>query len=468
MGSSMSKFTTTLVLTIAAFASGALAQDARTVTEPVIPPVCTVLAAHLTSVADGPYRSLAAADEDKLDTARIQTAIDACPKGNAVALRAESKSDAFVSGPLNLRQGVTLLVDKGATLFASLDFSQFAVKPGSCGAVTDIKGSGCRPLIAVDHAFDAGVMGDGIIDGRGGVNLPGKTVSAWDLAAGGNGGKILPRLVVANHSDNFTLYRITFKNSSNFHIVYNAGDGFTVWGVKIDTPRRFPREARALAHNTDGVDPGNGSKNITVTHSFIRDGDDNLVLKGGAGGITNMTVSHNHFYWGHGMSIGSETYGGVSKLRVFDLTLDGTDAGLRIKSAGNRGGLVHDVVYEDVCIRNSRNPILITGAYHTDGATTGNRPPVYTDITFRKIAISGGGAFSFDGYDKDHRAAATLDGVFVTDAAQYTYSFEHADLTFGKGGSNLVLPAGNDATVTGTPGKGRAPDCTGRFVPFPE
>ena len=40
-----------------------------------------------------------------------------------------------------------------------------------------------------------------------------------------------------------------------------------------------------------------------------------------------MTISHNHFYWGHGMSIGSETNGGVSKIRVFDLSLDGTDAG---------------------------------------------------------------------------------------------------------------------------------------------
>ena len=73
-----------------------------------------------------------------------------------------------------------------------------------------------------------------------------------------------------------------------------------------------------------------------------------------------MTVSHNHFYWGHGMSIGSETNGGVSKLRVFDLSLDGPDSGIRIKSMGTRGGLVHDVVYDDICIRNSPRPIDIT------------------------------------------------------------------------------------------------------------
>ena len=47
-------------------------QDTRTVTEPVIPPSCTVLDAHL--IVSG--QSLAAADESKLDTVRIQQALD--------------------------------------------------------------------------------------------------------------------------------------------------------------------------------------------------------------------------------------------------------------------------------------------------------------------------------------------------------------------------------------------------------
>ena len=177
-------------------------------------------------------------------------------------------------------------------------------------------------------------MGDGVIDGRGGEKMLGSKYSWWDLAeqARPGGGQQVPRLIVADHSDNFTLYRITLKNSPNFHVVFNHGDGFTVWGLRIDTPQR-------LARNTDGVDPGDGAKNVTITHSYIRTGDDNVAIKGGPGGATNMTVSHDHFYWGHGMSIGSETNGGVSKIRVFDLSLDGPDNGIRIKSNGSRGGL---------------------------------------------------------------------------------------------------------------------------------
>jgi polygalacturonase len=318
-------------------------------------------------------------------------------------------------------------------------------------------------------------MGDGIIDGQGGEKILGKDVSAWDLgqqALKDGGGQKVSRLIVADHADNFTLYRITLKNSPNFHVAYNAGDGFTVWGVKIDTVHRIANSPHPLARNTDGVDPGNGSKNITITHCYFREGDDNVAIKGGVGGVTNMTISHNHFYWGHGMSIGSETNGGVSKIRVTDLTLDGTDSGIRIKSMGTKGGLVHDVVYDDVCIRNSGRPLDVTAAYASNGPVKGNFPPTFRDITLHNVRVSGGGKILFDGYDHEHRAQILLDGVYLADDGKsptpYTYTFDYADVTYGPGGSNLQLPAGTDVTLTGKPTVGMAASCTDKFVPFPE
>jgi len=445
-----------------AFAHFMAAQDTRTVVEPKIPPYCATLEAHLTSTGGG----LAAADESKLDTDRIQKAIDVCGKGRGVALQVHGTANAFLSGPLELREGVALVVDKGVTLYESIDAEVLQVSPGSCGLVNNAPGRGCKPLISVSHVSGAGVMGDGVIDGRGGVKLLGKDVSAWDLAeqARAGGGQKVSRLIVADHADDFTLYRITLKNSPNFHVVYNGGDGFTVWGVKIDTPQR-------LARNTDGIDPGAGAKNITITHSYLREGDDNVAIKGGPGGVTNMTVSHDHFYWGHGMSIGSETNGGVSALRVFDLSLDGPDSGIRIKSMGTRGGLVHDIVYDDVCIRHAGRPIDITAAYAANGPVKGNSPPTFRDITLHNVRVSGGGRILFDGYDHEHRAQVLLDGVYLTDAASpptpYTYTFDNADITYGPGGSNLQVPTGTDATLTGKPSEGKPASCTEKFVPFP-
>jgi polygalacturonase len=438
------------------------AQDTRKVTEPVIPPACTTLDASLTIAGTGHSgAALAAADEGKLDTGRIQKAIDDCGKGKGVELRTKGEANAFLSGPLELKEGVTLIVDKGVTLFASRDPKVFETSPGACGLV-DNKRGGCKPLIHVLHAKDAGVMGDGTIDGRGGEKMLSKNVSWWDLAeqARAGGDQEVFRLIVADYSDNFTLYRITLKNSPNFHVTYGHGDGFTVWGLKLDTPQR-------LARNTDGVDPGNGSKNITITHSFFREGDDNVALKGGGEGITNVSVVHNHFYWGHGMSIGSETNGGVSKIYVSDLSLDGPDNGIRIKSNGSRGGLTHDVVYDDVCVRNSPNPITLDTGYAAAGTPKGDSPPTMKDVTLHNVRISGGGKFSFNGYDHDHRVGVTLDDVLITDGAPYKYEIHHADIKLGPGPVNLQISGGEDSTLTGKPSNGTAASCADKFVPFP-
>jgi polygalacturonase len=73
-----------VVLALGFAAVLAHAQDTRSVTEPVIPKSCAVLTAQLAAVDAN--KTIAAGDEDRLDTARIQKALDMCPKGQAVEL----------------------------------------------------------------------------------------------------------------------------------------------------------------------------------------------------------------------------------------------------------------------------------------------------------------------------------------------------------------------------------------------
>jgi len=445
-----------LVLLLTGLTASLSAQDARTVTEPVIPPSCTVLPAQLHSLG----HTIAPEDEQKLDTVRIQRAIDGCGKGHAVVLASSGPLlDAFLSGPLELREGVTLVLQKGVTLFVSRDPAIFEVTSGSCGLVNQAP-RGCKPLISIQHVAGAGVMGEGVIDGRGGEKLLNGHVTWWDLAeqARPNGRQQVPRLIVADHADNFTLYKITLKNSPNFHVVYNHGDGFTVWGLKIDTPQRGAR-------NTDGVDPGS-SKNITITHSYIRTGDDNVALKAGEP-LSNVTIAHNHFYWGHGMSIGSETNGGADHIVVSDLSLDGPDNGIRIKSNASRGGLVQHVSYDDVCIRNSPNPIFLDSGYTAAGSLQGTALPTFRDIVLHDVRISGGGKISLNGYSHDYRVGVQLDDVQIADGAKYIYSIDHADLRLGPEPVNLQSD-GTDSTVQGKPGTGTPASCEDKFVPFPK
>jgi polygalacturonase len=430
------------------------AQDTRNVVEPVIPPSCAVLTAALSSVNG---KTLADADEGKLDTGRIQNAIDNCKPGQAVELKAQGARDAFLSGPLELRAGVTLRIDAQAILFASRNPRDFDITPGKCGTV-DQGGRGCKPLIGGDHVANAAVMGDGVIDGRGWAKVAGQNVSWWDLAeqarAGGN--QNCPRLIVLSHCDNFTLYRITLKNSPNFHVYYGAGNGFTAWGVVINTPHN--------ARNTDGIDPGSSS-NVTITRCYIHTGDDNVAIKAG-GHCSHMTIAHNHFYTGHGISIGSETYGGADSIRVTDLSIDGADNGIRIKSNSGRGGVVRDVVYSDVCIRDTKNPILMDSDYAHFG-TGGNRLPAFTGIVLHDVRVLTGGKITLQGYDATHRLGMTFDNLLLDALADTKIVATHADLSLGPGPVNF-RPSGDDVTIAGTPGQGNPNACKDKFVPMPK
>ncbi len=433
----------------------AYAQDGRSVTEPRIPQSCSTLTAALHS-SDG---KLAEADEAKLDTQRIQTALDGCAPGKTVVLNAAPGRDSFLSGPLQLRAGITLLVDAGAILFASRNPRDYDTRPDSCGVIS-AGGGGCKPLIGGTRVEGAGVMGEGVIDGRGGERMLGSTTTWWELAdqARAGGTQNNPRLLVLSGCDNFTLYRITLRNSPNFHVSYNGGNGFTVWGVKVYSPKN--------ARNTDVIDPGN-STNVTIAYSWIDTGDDNVAIKAGAGlPTTHMTIAHNHFYSGHGMSIGSETNGGANAIRVIDLSIDGADNGIRIKSNSTRGGLVHDVVYEDVCIRNTKNPIYMDTHYTATVGPEQGRIPVFQDITLRNVRIAGEGRLVLDGFDAEHPLKMTFDNVILDTPASIKTAASHASFTLGPGSVNFQ-PQGDDVSVSGNPTGGSPNACAGKFVPFP-
>ena len=431
------------------------AQDTRKVSEPHIPAACITLEASISAV----HGVISPDDERKLDTDRIQHAMENCAPGKAVVLRAKGLKNVFLIGPLQLHSGVTLVVDANTSLVASRDPRVYDLTPGSCGVLAE-RGHGCKPLIVGNGAVDSGIMGDGSIDGRGGAKLLGQDVTWWDLA---HQAKIVdqqqnvPTLISLRHADRFTLFKITLRNSPNFHVGVNETDGFTAWGVKIMTPK--------TARNTDGIDPGS-SRNVTIENCWIHTGDDDVAVKSSkAGPAQNISILHNHFYSGHGMSIGSGTNGGVDHMVVEDLTIDGADNGIRIKSDRSRGGLVHDLVYRDVCIRDTKNPLVFTPLYTTFG---GDQLPICRDITLDNIHVVTAGSYTFLGLDAEHKLGLTLQNVFADDQEHSTWLVKDAELTIGSKRGNLE-PKGDYATVQQSPDStaGKPLDCDARFVPFP-
>ncbi len=164
-----------MILALLLVAGAVSAQDLRTVTEPVIPSACMTL--------------------ERPSTGAIQKAIDSCARGQGVMLRG-----AFVMGPVRLKTGVTLIVDRGAVISASLNAREYDITPGSCGVVNKV-GHGCRALITVENASGSGVMGDGVIDGRGGEKIEGQKDSSLVGSGAGSEGQESESERAEDHSD---------------------------------------------------------------------------------------------------------------------------------------------------------------------------------------------------------------------------------------------------------------------------
>jgi polygalacturonase len=246
------------------------------------------------------------------------------------------------------------------------------------------------------------------------------------------------------------------------------------------------------ARNTDGVDPSAAGDGYIV-YSRISTGDDQVALKCGKPHVDNsadtgpscrnITIAHNHFGTGHGISIGSETNAGLDGLHVYDLSIDGllptggagksSLNGIRIKSDRSCGGLVRNVVYEDVCMRGLANPLLLNPTYDT--SATGNAIPTFQNITVRNTrhvdcsatATVPAPVVTLVGFDANHASTVTLDNVMIDGITDQGVVAQNANVTVGPGPINFsVSGAGVNVTNVGS-NNDLANSCAGKFVAFP-
>nr|ANJ43587.1 glycoside hydrolase family 28 [Extatosoma tiaratum] len=375
----------------------AAARDLRQVSEPKIPASCVSLRGN-------------GGDE----TSVLQKALSSCAKGKVVHLA----SGTFVSGPLTIPSGVGLWIDSGVVLKASTNAKLYDKGKNICGTVSTSY-NGCNPLIHMQNAEGSGIYGKGTIDGQGGVKLTGKTESWWDLAHVAqvkNEYQNNPTLILIEKSKEIILYRISIINAPNYHVIASLTNGFTAWGVTLNTP--------PSARNTDGIDPS-GSQNVTITECSITTGDDNVAIKASIGPSRHISVTNCNFGPGHGMSIGSDINYGVSDLTVTNLIQHDSLNGLQIKSDRSRGGLVTNVVYSDVCMHNVTNPIVLNTEYSK--TATGNFIPEYNGITFNNIDVLTAGKFTFDGFSDAKPIQATLHNVLIAKGS--TWVTKHAKIS---------------------------------------
>lgn len=316
-------------------------------------------------------------DGQALDTAAIQRCFDDCDAaGGGVVLLPPGT---YLSAPLVIGTKTTLRLEKGATLLATGDRSAFE-RPDEPGKFDH--------FLTGKDLEDVTIEGEGTIDGGG---------PAWweaaEAARQKKSGYTLPRpnLIVLTRVKNLTVRGVTIQNAPKFHFVPTECDGVLVEDATFLAPERAP--------NTDAIDPSM-CVDVVVRRCLIDVGDDNIAVKSGkrADGrefaAHGLTVTDCTFKHGHGMSIGSETVGGVKDVVVRNCTFEDTVNGIRIKSDRKRGGTVENLLCEDIVMKNVAGAITITSYYPKIPKTIEEPKPVtettprYRNLTIRNLTAT--------------------------------------------------------------------------------
>jgi len=321
-------------------------------------------------------------DGRTLDTATLQKALDEC--GRAGGGIVQLPPGDYYSQPLTIRTRTTLMIQAGATLRASTNYADYLSTPGDWRKMSS---RDFVPFLSGKDLEDVTLGGAGTIEGSGAV---------WwaeaELARQRQSGYTLPRpnLIVLTRVKNLVVRDLTLQNAPKFHLVPTECDDVLITNVTILAPERAP--------NTDAIDPSI-SRRVTITKCVIDVGDDNVAIKSGRRldgrefACEDLTITDCTFKHGHGMSIGSETVGGVRNVLVRNCTFENTVNGIRIKSDRTRGGTVENFVCEDITMKNVRGAITITSYYPKIPATDAAQPvtattPAYRNITIRNLTAN--------------------------------------------------------------------------------
>jgi polygalacturonase len=273
----------------------------------------------------------------------------------------------FVTAPFKLCSSLDLHLEAGAVIKAPETFEALGL-PNPAQFKTQAEADAVyrvpNPLISGSKLHDVALTGPGTIDGSG------RHWWEWSERVMRNAAKAnpgapprvvyrRPHLIVINGCTRLLVADVTLANSSMFHLRPSNIDDLTIERVKVRAPWDN------TAPNTDAIDPGPGT-NFWIHDCDIDTGDDDIVIKSGG---TNILIENNTIKHGHGISIGSETTTGVHNMLVRNCTMEDTDNGIRIKSMRGAGGLIENVRYTNIRMKNVENAIVLQLDY-----TDNNRP----------------------------------------------------------------------------------------------
>lgn len=373
----------------------------------------------------------AVGDGKTLNTDAFRKTIEAC--SNAGGGTVIVPPGLWLTGPIELKSNVNFHVSRGALILFSKNHKDYPIiKSPTRGFVV------ASPLYGF-NLHNIAITGTGVLDGSGVTWRPVKkykvTASMWKefLKSGGvvtddgklwwpskeaaDGAEYLrnlkatkskndltaedflpardfmrPILLLLSKCRNVLVDGITITNSPAFAMYPDRCEDVVIRGVKVNN--------EYWAQNSDGIDIAS-SKNVLVYKCTVTAGDDGICMKSsrdksGNTALKNIVIADCVVYHAHGgFVIGSNTDGGMENISVRNCDYDGTDIGLRFKSARGRGGIVRNIYISNIYMKDIVNEAILFSTYYeerernTKPQPVTDRTPIFKDFYIDSIYCSG-------------------------------------------------------------------------------
>jgi len=307
----------------------------------------------------------AAGDGATMDTAAIQSAINACPAGGYVWLHGGT----YLSGTIYLKSAMTLYIDPTATLLGSGSVADY---PTLTPALSNSQSHNCqKALVYAESCTNVTITGGGTVNGNGRANFRSGVEATRPIA-------IWTALCQQVNIEN-----ISIVDASMWTMVNMQSDYLTISNVSINDD--------GLNGNRDGCDVVD-CWHVVIENCTIDSGDDSICLKSGnARGINDLLVKNCTITksQSNGLKFGTASKGVFTHITFQDCTvLNTAHSAMAVESVD--GGSISDVTFQRINFSSCQNGIFIVLGSRSSAGVGSIDGITFRDITGRGMTDTRG------------------------------------------------------------------------------
>jgi len=339
----------------------------------------------------------------------IQKAIDkaALEGGGTVKI----PKGTYLSNPVNIKSNVQIFLEEGAIL-------KFIPLPEIYPLVyTWFEGIPCMNYSSMIYAKDQvniKISGNGIIDGQGNLpvwkNMKYSEEADWDLLKDmedegvspehrsfGKGHSLRPDLITLVNCKNIEISGVTILNAPYLTInpilcedltishINIKSSGYDQTGISPQSSSRIIIENVKISETNDGIRIRSGR----VKDPSVKPSEDIIIRNSEFNNIENDAIA-----------LGSKVRGGVSRVFISGITINGAECGLSILLDAEYKGFINEIFVKDIIAGRIAGPFIFCGITN---ASSDQKKSDLSNLKFENLNIdSCSRAFIIDGSDKQN------------------------------------------------------------------